>query len=52
MIELYTAPTPNGHKIRRCKERPGFKAGLDVPLRLNPADTDPEKVKKAEQKIF
>ena len=52
MIEHYTAPTPNGHKIRRCKERPGSKAGLDVPIRLNPADTDPEEVKKATQNII
>ena len=83
MIELYTAPTPNGHKIsiadfatflwvnihewsgveigdlknltawvKRCGERPGFKAGLEVPIRLNPTDTDPEEVKKAAQKII
>ena len=41
MIELYTAPIPNGHKI-----------SIDVPIRLNPADTDPEEVKKAAQNII
>ena len=38
--------------VKRCRERPGFKAGLDVPIRLNPADTDPEEVIKAAQKII
>ena len=38
--------------VKRCRERPGFKAGLDVPIRLNPADTDPEEVKKAVQKMI
>ena len=38
--------------VKRCRERPGFKAGLAVPIRLNPADTDPEEVKKATQNII
>ena len=38
--------------VKRCRERPGFEAGLDVPKRLNPADTDPEEVIKAAQKII
>ena len=38
--------------VDRCRERPGFKAGLEVPVRLNSADTDPEEVKKAAQKIL
>ena len=38
--------------VKRCRERPGFEAGLDVPKRLNTADTDPEEVIKAAQKII
>ena len=84
MIELYTAPTPNGHKIsiaadfatfprvniyewsgveignlgnlsewfERYRERQGFKAGLNVPIRLNPANAYPEEAKKTTQNII
>ena len=38
--------------VERCKERPGFKAGLNVPVRVNRADTDPEEVKKAAAKML
>ncbi len=36
--------------VERCRDRPGFKAGLDVPIRITPPD--PEEVKKAAQKII
>ena len=38
--------------VERCRERPGFKAGLDVPKRITPSDTDPEEVKKTAQKMI
>ena len=35
--------------VKRCRERPGFKAGLEVPLRI---PQDPEEVKKAAEKMI
>ena len=36
--------------VERCRERLGFKAGLEVPIRLTPPD--PEEAKKAAQNII
>jgi len=38
--------------VERCRERPGFKAGLDVPKRITPSDADLEEVKKTAQKMI
>ena len=38
--------------VERCKERPGFKAGLNVPKRPDRSEVDPEEVKKAAAKML
>ena len=38
--------------VERCRERPCFKAGLNVPKRPDRKDVDPEEVKKAAAKML
>ncbi|GIT62183.1 MAG: hypothetical protein Ct9H300mP20_20100 [Gammaproteobacteria bacterium] len=38
--------------VERCRGKPGFKAGLNVPKRPDRKDVDPEEVKKAAAKML